>query len=280
MVPLAAADEGRHSPEDGDPRWEESWDFDFTTSGGDLGGYLRLGLHPAAGVTWFWAALVGEGRPLVTVVDHDVALPRGPGLDLRAEGLWADAVCETPLEHWTLGLEAFGVALDDPSEAYRSVRGDRTALGFDMEWETAGPASERRPAGYHLPCAVHGQVLVGREVIDFDGWGGRSHEWGERDWTRPWCTSTGRLDDASTWHVHLEEPGAAAGPGDGGLARPGRLPAGPTGDLSVRPLHQAPVHVVGSGGRTSRLARALCLYAVPDGRRGTGWTEWNAPTQP
>ena len=119
MGSVPATDEGRHAADPADPRWEESWDFDFTTGAADLGGYFRIALHPGLATTWFWAALVGDGRPLVTVVDNEVALPRGPGLDLRADGLWADAVCETPLDHWTLGMEAFGVALDDPTEAYR-----------------------------------------------------------------------------------------------------------------------------------------------------------------
>ena len=31
-----------------------------------LGGYVRLGLYPNVGVAWYWACLVGEGRPLTT----------------------------------------------------------------------------------------------------------------------------------------------------------------------------------------------------------------------
>ena len=30
------------------------------------------------GARWYWACLVGEGRPLVTVIDHEVPLPAGP----------------------------------------------------------------------------------------------------------------------------------------------------------------------------------------------------------
>lgn len=124
------------------PGWEESWHFDFHTGDGGLGGYVRLGLWPQWGVAWFWAALVGDGRPLVSVVDHELRLPRAPQLDLRAEGLWSSLTCETPLVHWSVGLEAFGVALDDPREAYRRVRGDLTALGLDLEWETVGAAAD------------------------------------------------------------------------------------------------------------------------------------------
>jgi hypothetical protein len=271
------ADEARHPPGT-DPDWEEAWDFDFTTAAGDLGGYLRLALHPRQGVVWFWACLVGRRRPLVTVVAHDVGLPRGPGLDLRAEGLWADPVCETPLEHWTVGLEAFGVGLDDPTEAYRSVRGDRTALGFDLEWETtAGPRLLTRTDGYSLACAVHGEVLVGPETLAFEGWGQRSHAWGSPGWWgASWATSNGRLDDGSSWSS--DRVSSSTGPGGDGLLPATRFRVDdPPLSLAASPLHHAPVRLDGPEGRTSRLARALCRYGTGDGRSGVGWSEWNGP---
>ena len=84
---LSAADERHHPPGD-EPWWNESWYFDFATLDGRLGGYVRLGLYPNRGVAWYWACLVGPDRPLVTVIDHDVALPRAGSCELRSEGLW------------------------------------------------------------------------------------------------------------------------------------------------------------------------------------------------
>ena len=274
-------DERRHPPDAEQPSWEESWDLDFTTSDGALGGYVRLALHPAGRLAWFWAALVGEGRPLVSVVDHEIALPRGTDLDLRAEGLWTSFTCETPLKHWSVGLEAFGVALDDPTEAWRSMRGDRVALGLDLEWETAGPSSPvPHPSGYHLPCAVHGEVLVGAEVIAFEGCGGRSHTWGGRRWDRAWSATAGRLDDGTTWYASRRgmfpppRPSGLPGAGRMDLDLPGE--AGPL-DLSVAPVHHAPVGLSERDGGPSRLGRSLCRYTLSDGRRGVGWGEWNQP---
>ncbi len=280
---LVPGDEGRHRLDPGQPEWEESWDLEFHTAEAELAGYVRLTLRPGRQVAWFWAALVGRGRPLVTVVDHELRLPApgSPSLDLRAEGLWTSLTCETPLEHWSVGLEAFGVALDDPTEAYRSGRGDRTALGLDLEWETTGGAHHHpHPDGYHLPCQVHGEVLVGPEVLGVDGWGGRSHAWGDRRWwERAWCDTGGRLDDGLTWHDHRSGSAPALGPE--GLPRPGRLVLpGTTTEVAVEALHHAPVLVVGPGARTSRLARSLCRYRVADGRTGAGWSEWNQPQQP
>ena len=76
---------------------------------------------------------------------------------VRAEGLWAELVCETPDEHWSFGLEAFGVRFDDEAEAATSDRGERVAVGFDLEWET--------------PDRVFGELLLGRRRIEVDGRG-------------------------------------------------------------------------------------------------------------
>ena len=38
----------------------------------------ELGLYPNQGIAWYWACVVGDGRPLVTVVDHDIPPPRRP----------------------------------------------------------------------------------------------------------------------------------------------------------------------------------------------------------
>jgi hypothetical protein len=303
VTPVDPADEGRHEPE-ATPLWNESWYFDFVADDGAVGGYVRLGLYPALGVAWYWACLVGDGRPLVTVIDHDAPLPRAPGLELRTEGLWCDLTCETPLEHWTVGLEAFGVALDDPAEVYRSGRGERTALGFDLEWETDGrayayPAITR----YEVPCRVHGEVLIGPERIAFEGWGERDHSWGRRDWwSFPWCWTAGRLDDGTTWHASRPvipdvrfEPGFVAAPGAGplqvdrftatdelgpeGLPTASRLEVGEL-TLAVEPRWFAPVRLDAPDGRVSRLARALSRFTEADGRSGWGWMEWNQPQEP
>lgn len=125
-----------------------------------------------ADIASFEATLVGEG-PLVLVREADIRLPRSMGSwGVRAEGLWADMNCETPFEHWSYGLEAFGLALDDPADE----RGDPVALGFDLEWEASGPVDGGEGA-YAQPGIVHGEILVGTDAITFDGHGARRHHW-------------------------------------------------------------------------------------------------------
>ena len=106
----------------------------------------------------FFAQVVVPGIGVVVVRDDDVAPPKGHDLlVVRAEGLWVELLCETPDEHWSFGLEAFGVRFDSEAEAAVSDRGDRVPLGFDLEWET--------------PDRVVGEVLVGRARHEIDGTG-------------------------------------------------------------------------------------------------------------
>ena len=304
------ADERYHAP--GASRsWSESWYFDFATLDGRFGGYVRLCVYPNDRACWYWASIVGEGRPLVTVLDHGVAPPRPPSLEIRAEGLWADHTIEVPFDHVTLGCEAFALAVDDPAELDDpaavdggGLRGDRVPLGLDLEWETDGHVYPY-PGGvthYGLPCRVHGEVLIGDERIEVDAVGQRGHSWGDREWsTLAWTFTSGRLDDGTRFHgtaLHQDgevvpyHPGYVQAPG-GGLVPAERTAAAErldeatgfprsacvtVGDLTVEvhPVAFAPVPLSAPNGRASRLCRALCRYDErATGRSGVGWTEWH-----
>ncbi len=217
-------DEYGHEPGP-EPLWNESWYFDFFAADGSIGGYVRLGRYPNLGVIWYWACLVGRDRPLVTVIDHAVPIPTNPrSHELHGAMLWADHNCETPLEHWSLGMEARAVALDDPAKAYGSAYGDPTPFAFELDWETDGlvfsyPSFVPR---YEIPCRVHGTIDVGTEHLELEGFGQRDHSWGVRDWwSMGWCWTAFRLDDGSRWHAVTTKPRALISigyeqlPGDG-----------------------------------------------------------------
>jgi hypothetical protein len=252
---ITPADERRHPPGAG-RQWEESWYLDFVDAGGGLAGFVRLTLRPAERTAWYWVSMVGGGPALVAVRDHEVDPPVAGGLEVRASGLWTELVCESPLDHWSVGLEAFGVALDDPLEAWGQERGDPWALGLDVEWEAAGPATgwEGDDAGYWQGCTVHGDVLVGAERFALDGTGTRVHTWGDRSRARPtgWAAGGGFLVVDPPVDCH----------GDGRLLSI-------TGERAGEAVAHAPVLIPGAG----RLARALMRYS--DG--SYGWAEWFHP---
>ncbi len=211
-----------------------------------------------------------EGFPtsaLVVVRDHEVDLPRGRSLEIRGPGLWAEATCEEPFDHWSVGLEAFAVALEDPTDAYGDERGDPVALGLDLGWEAeAEPRRLAGRTGYQQPCAVHGEVLVGARRLPVTGRGTRAHSWGDLDWwgsTSVWAA--GHTVDGAP----LEGDAPAVEVDGRGLVAAARL-----GAHRLAPVIHAPVQVpppAGRGGGPSRLARALCRAEPVDGATGPGW---------
>jgi hypothetical protein len=177
-VIAAARDEWAHQPT-GDVDWVESWLFDAVHHDGSYALSIELLLWPQRQKVAFLVSLVRPDQDLVSLVELDAIAPKPPSLEVRATGLWTDIGIQTPLEHMTVDIEAFAVALDDPNEVFHRAYGIRTALGCELEWETAGslkagPSS----SSYEVPCIVHGELLVDEQTIEIDGWGWRSHRWG------------------------------------------------------------------------------------------------------
>ena len=278
MLPRPA-DERPHRSE-ADPDWEESWHFDFVAGDGSLGGFVRLTLRAGDTAAWYWAYLAGPRRAVVVVRDHELAPPprlRGPNavtaraLEVRGPGLWAQVVCETPLDHWSAGLEASGVALEDPAEGLRGERGHPVPLGLDLEWEANGPPADDG-SGYRQPAIAHGEVLLGAERLALDGTGWWVHRWGPPPWRdEGWWWAAGSLDDGTA--VSGAGP-APVGPGLS-LQRSGEAPMsratlrGSHAEITLDPV--AWVSVPLPGGRA--LVRVLGAWSAGE-RRGWGWCEW------
>ncbi|HXY92634.1 MAG TPA: hypothetical protein VEP49_09175 [Acidimicrobiia bacterium] len=139
-----------------------------------VGGAVRLEVADDRARYWMYADLGRDG--FVAIRHDDVAPPRGTLLEVRGDGLWAEVLCEVPGEHWTLGLEAFGLRLADRDEARTATVGERLPVGFDLEWDGG---------------RVVGELLVGRSRYRVDGRGAFTHtpdatpgpEWAE--WLSP-----------------------------------------------------------------------------------------------
>lgn len=179
----APTDEGRHDDAPG----VECWGFELTA--GRLHGEVRLSLDVAHGRAAFLADFVLPHTGRLVVADEDVPVPRPQaGLDIRTDGLWASLYCETPFEHWTLGLEAFGLRVDDDvsaAVAWDALVGERLAVGFDLEWELQGPPEPMAEgAGYAQAGAMFGELLVVRDRFPIEGPAVREHWWGGAPGTR------------------------------------------------------------------------------------------------
>jgi hypothetical protein len=298
------SDEGRHQPGP-DMLWNESYYLDFVVEGGAIAGYVRIGLYPNLGVTWWTTMVVGADRPLTASVAYDLPVAGGTGLVLSSHGVDMETVVEEPLAVMAVRGTAPGVVHSDPAAVYRGEPGEPTTVAMDLTWTTDGtPYHYDLTTRYEVPCLVRGEVTVGTERIAIEGQGQRDHSWGVRDWWAfGWCWAAARLDDGTRVHfTDVRAPGGRMSfgyvqPGDGlvhpverldvtedlgveGLPTVGRAVVEPGGlELDIEPVAFGPLLLDSSDGRTSRFPRAVARFVARDGRSGTGWIEWNQPDQ-
>jgi len=181
-----ARDEYRHPAA---PR--EAWAFDAFDVAAGFGVVVRLTFRAADRVAWWWAGAVGCGPELVALRATDIDLPRR-GTTVRTDGLWASLECEEPLVHWSLGMECFAVAYDDPWEAARSERGDVVPFGLELSFVTTSPPAPLAE-GYEQWCTVAGSVLLGDATLDVDCAGHRAHGWGTGPLPSPYVRARGTV---------------------------------------------------------------------------------------
>jgi hypothetical protein len=237
---------------------DEQWALDFVSAHG-ASGFVRL--VQVDGRCWFWCSLVGDDVGLVAVRDHDVPPPRRANmLEVRADSLWAVLVCETAGEHWGVALEAFGLRLDAAVDAWEGEIGERLPVGLDLEWEVDATGEPRG--------SVRGEVLLGRERLEVDGWGVLTHAVAPATgWPGAW-SGWCRFPDG-TW---TRVAGATGAFGPDGIAVP--IEANLDDGIAARcePLAVVPVPI-GSG---PALVRVLAGVVPPGGdtaMTGIGWLE-------
>jgi hypothetical protein len=114
----------------------------------------------------YWA-IVELADGVVVVRDDAVSLPRGSLLEVRADGLWAELVCEVPGVHWGFGLEAFGLRLDAWDDARFAQVGDRTPVGLDLEWDEGRVIGEVLVGTRRIPVDTTGTFT---ELVDVPTW--------------------------------------------------------------------------------------------------------------
>jgi hypothetical protein len=173
----ADADELRHP----DAAVEAWWWWGSATdaeSGSLIGVYVGIELRGRR--FDYWAGLVREGLPYLYIEELDGTGLRD-GLEIKPPEMWAGHECDVPFRQWSLGNEAHGVALDDPTEAWRRAHGTLTPCTFDIEWyATDGPTElPDTPRGYRQLGEVDVQVELMEGIVAFQGPAERVHVWGQ-----------------------------------------------------------------------------------------------------
>jgi hypothetical protein len=195
-----------------DPRHErphpgvaaDEWVFACWLPDGSLGAVSGLRLLGRS--AWYWAALARRGHPLLHVTEWDAPVRADPMI-VKAHGLWAEHVCDAPMEQWTVANETYAIALDDPADALGRAYGTPSPVSFDLEWYATGYAV-LRPDGYAQEGVVHGTIeLAGGPLHLTEAAGRRWRRWGDE-------LAVLGLPDAYA-HTGLRAPFAFP---DGGLA--------------------------------------------------------------
>lgn len=303
---VAAADEGRHEPDD-QALWNESWYADVVSADGSLAAYVRLGLYPNLGVAWWHVVVVGTDRRLVLCSRTNLGVPAATtsvqpepvGIQLAGEGVEVELAVDGALRSFTVRGSMTAARHADPADVYARAAGEPVSLAVDLTWRTDGvPYHYDVATRYEIPCAVSGSVTVDGEVLRLDGPGQRDHSWGVRDWwSFGWCWSAGHLEDGT--HLHLSDirlpeqrfsagyvqRGGAVEPATGTVTEdvgehgfPSVATATVGGvTVTITPVAFGPLLLEGPDGQVGRFPRAAATYETADGRRGLGWVEWNQP---
>jgi hypothetical protein len=177
---MTAVDDARRAEGRHDAVVEE-WLFAcWSATVGIVSGYRVFARPPGGPVVpaWYWAALARVGAPLLHVTDWEVP-PRPDPLLVKSAGLWAEHICDAPLEQWTIANETYAAALDDPDDALGRGYGTTTALAWDLEWYATAPA-EAVPDGYQQRGVVHGVVELPDGRLELGEIAAhRWHRWGD-----------------------------------------------------------------------------------------------------
>ena len=293
-------DEGRHRPGPED-LWNESWYFDGVSDDGELGIYVRLGRLPNRGSCLYTACICGPGRPSIMLLDAAAPLP-GAEDELQSidtATLRAEQECLEPLQRFRVSAAGTAAAHRDPAAPLRGEPGEPVDIELELVWETDGvPYAWRQSTRYEIPCRVSGTVRIAGEEIAFAGPGQRDHSWGARDWWAvDWMWSALHLEDGTHTHAvgipqmpgygvgyvqragelaEIEAVTATEQDGPDGLPEHARILSGPDElSLELEPLAFGALRLEAPDGRLSLFPRAMCRVQAADGRRGSGWVEWN-----
>lgn len=119
---------------------------------GIVSGHRLLG-----GRSWYWAAMLEANRPLMHLTEWSVVVRAFDPFIVKAPEMWAEHQLDAPMEQWSIGNEAYFVALDDPADALDRAYGTPTPVAMDLEWYATGEPTPIAD-GYEQAGVVHGEI--------------------------------------------------------------------------------------------------------------------------
>lgn len=172
------SDEARHPASPVEAWWW--WGSGTDPLTGDIAGVF-VGLELRGARFDYWAGLVREGEPYLYIEELDGTGLR-QGLEIKPPEMWAGHECDVPFRQWSLGNEAHGVLLDDPTEAWRRAHGTLVPCTFDIEWYADGEAEPMDLGagahGYRQLGEVDARIELLEGVVELTGPAERVHVWG------------------------------------------------------------------------------------------------------
>jgi hypothetical protein len=196
----------------------DEWWFGWWVPGG-AGGICGHRSDPVQRLLGYWWAWVAPGEKLLHIADWQIPMRTTDGL-MKGELLWAEHVCEFPLEQWTVSNESRATAIDGPTDVKGLGYGMPTAIASDLEWYAVSPSVLLDEGhGYEQSGVVHGVVEVeGRSPFGLDeisAW--RCHRWWTNGSDIPKMVMSRTSDreadvifqtpEASLWTFSLDEHG-------------------------------------------------------------------------
>jgi hypothetical protein len=166
---FSAADEARHADVAVEAWWW--WGSNLDASAGVFVGFELRGRRFD-----YWAGLVRRRESFLYIEELDGSELR-QGLEIKPPQMWADHQCDVPFQQWSLGNEAHGVLLDDPTEAWRRVHGTPVPVTFDIEWGAVHDPTEI-VHGYEQRGEIDARIELTEGVLELVGPGHRVHVWG------------------------------------------------------------------------------------------------------
>lgn len=193
-------------PEAATEPWFEGHRLEIVANDLNRSVMVEMRRYPGAGSSTVRIALLEGGELPIGVIDTELPPPKPANTwEVRGSGIWCEMVCETPLTHWSYGLEAFALAVDGPRDLIDQGIGHRVPLGWELDFEATGPATWLSGACYIQVGDGHGLMLSADGESELEGRARRWHWWGQDE---PFLgdVSIERLTELPVGEIWLSDP--------------------------------------------------------------------------